>query len=34
LMTPTFKIRRHAIRDAYRAGLDALYEHERADAAG
>ena len=33
LMTPTLKIRRHAIRDAYRAALDALYERERADAA-
>ena len=26
LMTPTLKIRRHAIRHAYRAALDALYE--------
>jgi len=33
LMTPTLKIRRHAIRDAYCAALDALYEHERAGAA-
>ena len=33
LMTPTFKIRRHAIGDVYRAALDALYENERAHAA-
>jgi long-chain acyl-CoA synthetase len=33
LMTPTLKIRRHAIRDAYCAELDALYDHERAGAA-
>ena len=25
-MTPTLKIRRHAIRDAYGAAFDALYE--------
>ena len=33
LMTPTFKIRRHAIRDAYFAALDALYEHASTHAA-
>ena len=30
LMTPTLKIRRHAIRDAYCAALDALYERAHA----
>jgi len=30
LMTPTLKIRRHAIHDSYRAALDALYEREHA----
>jgi long-subunit acyl-CoA synthetase (AMP-forming) len=25
-MTPTLKIRRHAIRDAYEAAFDSLYE--------
>jgi long-chain acyl-CoA synthetase len=30
LMTPTLKIRRHAIRDAYGAALDALYERAHA----
>ena len=33
LMTPTLKIRRHAIRDSYRAALEALYEHQRTNAA-
>jgi len=33
LMTPTLKIRRHAIRDAYCAALNALYEHAPAHAA-
>jgi len=33
LMTPTLKIRRHAIRGAYCAALDALYEHPSAQAA-
>ena len=33
LMTPTLKIRRHAIRGAHCAALDALYEHPSAQAA-
>jgi len=33
LMTPTLKIRRHAIRGAYCAALDALYGHPSAQAA-
>ena len=33
LMTPTLKIRRHAIRDAYCVALNALYEHAPAHAA-
>jgi len=33
LMTPTFKIRRHAVRDTYGAALNALYEHQRGHAA-
>ena len=33
LMTPTPKIRRHAIRDAYCVALNALYEHAPAHAA-
>jgi len=33
LMTPTLKIKRHAIRDAYRSALDALYERAPGHAA-
>jgi long-chain acyl-CoA synthetase len=30
MMTPTLKVRRHKVRDAYGAALDALYERAMA----